>query len=128
MLTCCSFAYKLIPAIAVACCMVITTACQEPSASVSNSSGSNTTSGTDSGSKSDFDAARAYSHVKKLVEIGPRPPGSEAIKKSQEYIMGELKSYGLKVTEDRFEGDTTRGAIPMVNLIAELPGKKPDLV
>ena len=35
---------------------------------------------------SDFDAARAYNHVKSMVEFGPHPSGSEAIKKVQEYI------------------------------------------
>ena len=35
----------------------------------------------------DFDAARAYNHVKKMVELGPHPSGSEAIKKAQEYWL-----------------------------------------
>src|SRR4249920_2758162 len=54
----------------------------------------------------EFDSARAYEHVKKLVAIGPHPSGSEAIKKAQDYIQNELKSFGLKVTEDTFTGQT----------------------
>jgi len=76
----------------------------------------------------DFDAARAYGHVKKMVEIGPRSQGSQGIKKAQAYIEGELKSYGLKVTGQEFVADTTRGKVPMKNIIAELPGQKTDVV
>lgn len=76
----------------------------------------------------DFDAARAYEHMKHLCEIGPRPPGSEAIKKAQAYITGELKSYGLKITEDDFVAETTRGRVSMKNIIAELAGEKSEVV
>jgi glutaminyl-peptide cyclotransferase len=76
----------------------------------------------------EFDAARAYEHLKKLVDMGPRPAGSEAIKKTQQYISRELKSYGLKVIEDNFQADTTRGTVAMKNIIAELPGQRADIV
>jgi glutaminyl-peptide cyclotransferase len=76
----------------------------------------------------DFDAARAYNHVKKMVELGPHHSGSEAIKKAQEYIEKEFKSYGLNVSEDNFEAVTPRGTVPMKNIIGELPGEKPDIV
>jgi Zn-dependent M28 family amino/carboxypeptidase len=76
----------------------------------------------------EFDAARSYEHLKKLVDIGPRPAGSEAIKKTQQYISRELKSYGLKLIEDNFQADTTRGPVAMKNIIAELPGQRSDIV
>jgi Zn-dependent M28 family amino/carboxypeptidase len=75
-----------------------------------------------------FDAARAFEHVKKLVAIGPRPPGSEAIKKTQAYIESELEGYGLKVISDSFDASTTRGTVAMKNIIGELAGEKQDLV
>jgi Zn-dependent M28 family amino/carboxypeptidase len=75
-----------------------------------------------------FDAARAYQHMKRLCETGPRPPGSEAIKKAQAYIIGELKSYGLKITEDDFIAETTRGRVGMKNIIAELAGDRSEVV
>ena len=75
-----------------------------------------------------FDGARAFAHVKSLTEIGPRPAGSEGIKRAQEYISKELKSYGLKVTEDKFVADTPKGNVPMLNIVAELPGDKKDIV
>jgi glutaminyl-peptide cyclotransferase len=74
------------------------------------------------------DANRAYDHVKKMVALGPRPSGSPTIKKCQGYIESELKSYGLKIVEDQFTADTPRGKIPMMNIIAELPGKLPEVV
>jgi glutaminyl-peptide cyclotransferase len=76
----------------------------------------------------EIDAGRAYAHAKKMVEMGPRPSGSEALKKCQQYIEGELKGDGLKVTEDKFDGETPHGRIAMMNIIAELPGQKPDVV
>jgi glutaminyl-peptide cyclotransferase len=75
-----------------------------------------------------FEASRAFEHVKRLVALGPHPSGSDAIKKAQEYIESELKSFGLKVTEDSFNGETPRGTVAMKNIIAELPGAKPDVV
>ena len=40
----------------------------------------------------DFDGARAYEHVRHLVDIGPRPPASDGIHRAQAYIIGQLKS------------------------------------
>jgi len=77
---------------------------------------------------SECDANRAYEIVKKLCAFGPHSSGSEAIKKVQDYLEGELKSSGLQVTYDIFEGQTPRGPIPMKNIIAELKGEKPDVV
>lgn len=75
-----------------------------------------------------FEAARAFDHVKRLVALGPHPSGSDSIKKAQEYIETELKSYGLKVTQDSFNAETPRGTVAMKNIIAELRGEKPDVV
>jgi Zn-dependent M28 family amino/carboxypeptidase len=77
---------------------------------------------------SDFDAARSFDHMKKMCDFGPRPSGSDGIKKAQDYIQSEFKSYGLNVIEHPFTGNTPRGGIPMKNIIAELPGEKPELV
>jgi glutaminyl-peptide cyclotransferase len=75
-----------------------------------------------------FDGERAYAHVRKLVELGPRPPGSKQIEKAREYIAGELKSYGLKVTADEFSERTPAGRRKMINLTAELPGEAEDFI
>jgi glutaminyl-peptide cyclotransferase len=69
-----------------------------------------------------FDGARAYAHVAHLVEIGPRPPGSDGIKRAQQYIQAELESYGCKVESDEFGADTPIGRVTMKNLLAKAPG------
>jgi Zn-dependent M28 family amino/carboxypeptidase len=120
----CRLKNKAVFAFALIVASILAGGCQEQAASVAN-----TNSGPAGNNKvTDFDASRAYGHLKKLVEIGPRPPGTEAIKKTQEYIQGELGSYGLKVIEDKFTAETTRGPFPMKNIIAELPGEKLDIV
>lgn len=75
-----------------------------------------------------FDAARAFEHVRKQVEIGPRPAGSAELAKTREYIMGELKSYGLSVSTDEWTATTPIGPRKMVNVTAELPGESSDLI
>src|SRR5215217_725145 len=81
-----------------------------------------------SGKNTDFDASRAYDHVKNIVELGPHPSGSEAIKKAQDYITKEFQAYGLKITEDRFIAKTPRSPVPMKNILAEVPGEKPGVI
>ena len=61
----------------------------------------------------------AFAHVQRLVAFGPRPAGSEAIEKSRQYIEGELRRCGWRVTRQSFTGETPRGKVQFVNLIAE---------
>jgi hypothetical protein len=75
-----------------------------------------------------FDGARAFEHVRRMVEIGPRPAGSQELAKTREYITAELQSGGLKVTNDEWDAQTPVGARHMVNLVAEIPGKSPDVI
>jgi len=75
-----------------------------------------------------FDAARAFEHVRKQVEIGPRPAGSEELARTREYLMGELKSYGLTATTDEWTATTPIGPRKMVNLTAELAGESSDFI
>jgi len=77
---------------------------------------------------SDFDGDRAFEHVRKQVEFGPRPPGSPELEKTRGYILDQLKSYGLKITTDEFHATTPVGDRRMVNLTAELPGESSDVV
>jgi glutaminyl-peptide cyclotransferase len=69
-----------------------------------------------------FDGAQAFEHVRKLVEIGPRPPGSDGIHRAQAYIISKLKSFGCPVEEHDFHGSTPLGAVAMKNIIAKIPG------
>ncbi|MBI1764884.1 MAG: M28 family peptidase [Acidobacteria bacterium] len=76
----------------------------------------------------DFSGERAFNHVKTQVEFGPRPAGSAALEKTREYLVKELKSYGLKVTLDEFTPTTPQGKVKMKNIIAELPGEAPNII
>jgi len=66
----------------------------------------------------EFSGDRALAHVQRLVDLGPRPPGSEAIEKSRDYIENQLRLFGWQVTRQAFTHDTPRGKIRFVNLIA----------
>jgi Zn-dependent M28 family amino/carboxypeptidase len=75
-----------------------------------------------------FDGERAFNHVKAQVALGPRPAGSAAVEKTREYLVKELKSYGLAPTLDEFTEATPRGRIKFKNVVAELPGETSDLI
>jgi glutaminyl-peptide cyclotransferase len=69
-----------------------------------------------------FDGAKAYEHVSKLVGFGPRPPASDGLHRSQEYIIAQLKAGGCEVDQDDFHASTPKGSIAMKNIIAKAPG------
>jgi glutaminyl-peptide cyclotransferase len=75
-----------------------------------------------------FDGARAYEHVRHLVELGPRPPASDAIHAAQTYIIGQLKSYGCSVEEHDFHGSSVLGDLAMKNIVAKASGSGPGIV
>src|SRR6266852_9711843 len=60
-----------------------------------------------------FDGKRAYALVAKQVEFGPRPSGTPAIARLQDFLQSELKSYGCVVEADDFHADTLIGRLPM---------------
>jgi glutaminyl-peptide cyclotransferase len=65
-----------------------------------------------------FSGEKAFAHVQHLVDLGPRPAGSEALEKSRLYIIEQLKSDGWTVTRSEFSDQTPRGKMTFVNLIA----------
>ena len=71
----------------------------------------------------EFSGEKALAHVQRLVDLGPRPPGSDALEKSRDYIDNQLRLAGCQVTRQAFTDDTPRGKIHFVNLIARLPGE-----
>jgi hypothetical protein len=79
-------------------------------------------------SKLTIDGARAFEHVRKQVEFGPRPAGSSELARTREYIVGELKSYGLNVTIDEWQAKTPIGERKMANVTAEVPGESSDVI
>ena len=67
----------------------------------------------------EFSGEKAFAHVQRLVDCGPRPAGSKAIEKSRDYIEDQLHRFGWQVTRQAFGDDTPRGKIQFVNLVAE---------
>jgi peptidase M28-like protein len=76
-----------------------------------------------------FDGARAYKHVEQLVAIGPHPAGSEGIRRAQEYIIGQLKSFGCTAEEQNFHAPATPvGDVAMKNILVKIPSTNPNIL
>jgi Zn-dependent M28 family amino/carboxypeptidase len=69
-----------------------------------------------------FDAGRAFEHVRQLVAIGPRPPGSPGSRETRRYITAELAKSGLTPTEQPFTASTPFGPVAMANVSIVIPG------
>ena len=65
---------------------------------------------------------RAMDYARKVVGFGPRVSGSPAILSLRNYIGGELRKNGISVEERPFVAKTPVGDVPMVNVIAKIPG------
>src|SRR5256714_2546385 len=72
----------------------------------------------------EFSGEKAMAHVQTLVDLGPRPPASDAIEKSRAYIDNQLRLAGWQVERQEFTDDTPRGKVRFVNLIARFPAQK----
>ena len=66
----------------------------------------------------DFSGAKALAHVQAMTDLGPRPPGTDAIEKTRSYLTKQLEAAGWKVERQTFSNDTPRGKVEFVNLIA----------
>jgi Zn-dependent M28 family amino/carboxypeptidase len=75
-----------------------------------------------------FDSSKAWEHLRQQVSIGPRPSGTPANVKNRDYIKAQMASFGIKTTEQPFEGATPAGPVKMVNIIATIPGQRPDRI
>jgi len=79
-------------------------------------------------SSTGFSGARAYEFVAKQVAFGPRPPDTDAIRKTQDYIIGQLKSFGCQVDTDDFHANTPVGRLAMKNIVVKIPGASPNII
>ena len=66
----------------------------------------------------DFSGDKALAHVQAMVDLGPRPPATDAIEKTRAYLTQQLEAAGWKVERQAFSDDTPRGKVQFVNLIA----------
>jgi glutaminyl-peptide cyclotransferase len=65
-------------------------------------------------------------YVKEVVAFGPRPVGSAAHVKLEQYILSKLK--GVDVEQDKFTAQTPVGKMTINNIIAKFPGKKDGII
>lgn len=69
-----------------------------------------------------FDGQAAYDFTAKLVAFGPRPPASDALHHTQDYILAQLKDFGCPVEQHDFHASTPVGDLAMKNITAKIPG------
>ena len=75
-----------------------------------------------------FDSARAWAHLTRQVSFGPRPSGSAALNACRQYIVSELKKIGIEPRQQMFIPRTPIGEISMMNIIATIPGRRPERI
>jgi Zn-dependent M28 family amino/carboxypeptidase len=73
-----------------------------------------------------FDSGRAWKHLEAQVAFGPRPSGSAALQKTREYILAQLKTFGVEARQQIFIAKTPLGEVSMANIIATIPGRRPE--
>ena len=72
-----------------------------------------------------IDGERAKSYVQKQVDFGPRPAGSEALAKTRDWFVSELKKLGLKPNIDSFTDEENAKGLTFHNIQCEIPGSDP---
>lgn len=75
-----------------------------------------------------FDSNRAWEHLRQMVAIGPRPAGSAAIEQTRAYIKKQLAKAKVPVAEQAWDDHTPNGVVHMVNLVATIPGARPERI
>ncbi len=84
--------------------------------------------GESSAVESSFDGDRAFRDLETVVGYGPRPAGSEAIGRTRDYIVAELREAGFEPELDEFVATTPTGPVDMVNIRAVKQGQKADTI
>jgi Zn-dependent M28 family amino/carboxypeptidase len=75
-----------------------------------------------------FDSNRAWADLERQVAFGPRPAGSPALARCREYIEAQLKAIDVPYREQSFDAMTPAGTIRMTNVIATIPGRRPERI
>jgi glutaminyl-peptide cyclotransferase len=75
-----------------------------------------------------FDSGRAFEHIRQLVTLGARPPGSAAAAQTRRYITSQIEAAGLQAVEQPFIAATPIGPIQMANVSVVIPGARSDRI
>jgi Zn-dependent M28 family amino/carboxypeptidase len=75
-----------------------------------------------------FNGARAWTDLQRQIGFGPRPSGTPALVKTRQYIVEQLKAAGIRAQEQPFTAATPAGPVTMANLIATIPGRRPERI
>ncbi len=75
-----------------------------------------------------FDSSRAYEHLRQIVSFGPRPAGSAALEAARRYFRRQFQAIGVQATDQTFEASTPIGPVKMTNVIATIPGLRPERI
>jgi len=75
-----------------------------------------------------FNGARAWTDLQRQVGFGPRPSGTPALVKTRQYIVDQLKAAGIRTQEQPFTAATPAGPVTMANVIATIPGRRPERI
>ena len=82
------------------------------------------------GSDGPVNGAAAFAHTKAIVELSPRPTGSDGLRKSADYLKSEIAKLGLEPREQVWTqpveayGETRE--IELRNVWTTIPGEDPD--
>jgi Zn-dependent M28 family amino/carboxypeptidase len=63
-----------------------------------------------------------------MVDLGPRPSGTAALRQTRAYLTRQLSAMNLTVQEQPFTATTPIGPVEMTNLIVRLPGQRADRI
>jgi Zn-dependent M28 family amino/carboxypeptidase len=74
------------------------------------------------------DGQAALRHIERLVAIGPRVAGTPGGEQARAYIVGELRRSGIETEVQPFEATTPHGRRRMANVVARLPGRRPEVI
>jgi len=80
---------------------------------------------------SPFNEQRAFEDLERFAALGPRPPGSDAHDWTHLLIHLSLLGAGVDVHNvefDSFKASTPVGEIAMTNVIAKIPGARPEVI
>jgi Zn-dependent M28 family amino/carboxypeptidase len=75
-----------------------------------------------------FNGERAFSNLRQLVQLGPRPAGSENLQCARAYIERQLSAAGAEIWDDHFVATTPIGKVPMTNVMGVINGENPTVV